>query len=185
MRLEVEQRFRHGEDDVAEALADPDFLSSLSRLGTTAHAELLDRRQEGDRIVQRTRYCIAAEMPAAVRRFIDPSRLSWVERSTAEVGSHHAVFDISPDYYASRLHCKGTFDLKPAGDGGSVRVISGELTVRVPLLGGRAEQAVMSGLTDYLEMTATAVDAWLDGRKAPPEAEATSGARGGKPQAEG
>ncbi len=48
------------------------------------------------------------------------------------------------------------------GDGAStVRRSTGDLTIRMPLVGGRVEQAIVSGLQEHLESEVPLVERWV------------------------
>ena len=56
----------------------------------------------------------------------------------------------------------GFKQITAAGDG-TRRVVAGELKVRAPLVAGRVEQAIVSGLDEYLQAEAPTVDRYLAG----------------------
>ena len=147
--------------DVEAALVDPDFLARLGELPTLGHPELLEQRVDGDRVFQRVRYAFTGDLPSAAHRFIDPHRLTWVEESTLDRTTHRTAFRIKPDHYASLLKCAGAFSLQPTGDRATLRVMEGELSVHIPLLGRRVERAIASGLEEHAELEAEILAAWL------------------------
>jgi len=54
--------------------------------------------------------------------------------------------------------------LDPTDDGGTRRVIEGDLRVHFPLVGGKVERAIVSGLRAHASAEARVVQAWLDRR---------------------
>ena len=89
-----------------------------------------------------------------------PDLSTWPERNPMRNSS--ARFRLLPDHYPDRLRCRGRFTITDQ-PGGSRRVVAGELQVKAPLVGGRVEQAIVSGLEEYLEAEAPVVDAWIRG----------------------
>lgn len=164
MRFRIEQQVSAPLEAVEAALHDPEFLTHLGTLPKLGRPELLEQREEGGRLHQRVRYEFAGDLPSAARRFIDPSRLTWVEESTLDRTTHQAPFTIRPDHYGSLLRCSGTFSLTAAGEAACVRGAEGELSVGIPLVGGKAERAIVSGLREHAELEAAALARWIDGR---------------------
>jgi hypothetical protein len=75
--------------------------------------------------------------------------------------THTTDIAIVPDYYASIFSCTGLVRLVADRDTGTtVRTAAGEVTVRVPLVGGRAEAAIISGLREHAEREAIVLDQW-------------------------
>jgi hypothetical protein len=106
------------------------------------------------------RYAFAGELSPAVTAVVDPAKLTWVEDSTSDRGTHRSTFRIVPDHYADRLTASGTFTLQPDG-AGSRRIAEGDVRVRFPLVGSRVERAIVSGLEEHAEAEADAMSGWL------------------------
>jgi hypothetical protein len=160
VRFRIEQRFGHDVDGVEAALLDPAFLTRMAELPKLGRPELLGREEDGTVVRMRVRYAFAGELSSAVRRVVDPARLTWVEESTTDRATHRATFRIVPDHYGGMLRCQGTFVLARSATG-STRVAEGELRVSVPLVGGKVERAIVSGLEEHAAAEASLVDAWL------------------------
>lgn len=160
MRFRIEQRFSAPLPAVEDALADLAFLARLAELPELGAPEVLSQEADGDVVRQRVRYRFAGDLAPAVTAVVDPDRLTWVEETTYDRPSHRGVHRIRPDHYAGRLRASYTTQLEPAG-AGTRRVIEGDLSVRFPLVGGRAERAIVSGLTEHAGREAQAVADWL------------------------
>ncbi|MBA3282609.1 MAG: DUF2505 family protein, partial [Acidimicrobiia bacterium] len=106
------------------------------------------------------RFRFTGHLPSAVTAVIDPERLTWVQESVHDLDDGTTTFRLIPDHYPDRLKASGTFRVVSDGHG-SRRVVNGDLKVRAPLVGGRVEQAIVSGLEEYLVAEAPAVDAYL------------------------
>jgi hypothetical protein len=74
--------------------------------------------------------------------------------------THRTTFRILPDHYANRLRCNGTFRLEDV-PGGVRRVAEGDLRVSFPLVGGKVERAIVSGLREHAALEAGALRAWM------------------------
>ena len=162
MRFTIEQRFAAGVEQVQAALVDPAYLDRLSTLPKLGRPTLLERRDDGDLVHQSVRYAFVGDLNAAVRRVVDPQRLTWVEEATIDRTSYLTTWRIVPDHYGNLLRSSGTFRLEADGDrGGTRRVAGGELKVTVPLVGGKVEQAIVSGLREHAELEQDVLEDWL------------------------
>lgn len=162
MHFEVVQRLHAPIEAVEAALVDPDFLAALAKLPKLGRPVLLEQRPMGDRVFQRVRYDFAGDLSSTVKTFIDPARLSWVEESTQDRQTHLTDIAIVPDYYSSIFECFGIIRLEVDDtDGMTVRTAAGEVNVRVPLFGGKAEAAIISGLREHADLEAEMLDKWV------------------------
>lgn len=162
MRFEVIQRYRSTADSVERAYAEGELYPTLVGLPKLGGIELLDEERTGDVVRMRARYRFTGHLAGAVTAVVDPKKLTWVQDSTHELGTGRATFALLPDHYADRLQASGTSTVEGDGDG-SRRVVRGELKVRAPLVAGRVEAAIVSGLRENLEAEAARVDAWIEG----------------------
>lgn len=160
MRFRIEQRLPASVEAVEAALIDPTFLDELARLPRLGRPELVADQRDGDLVEREIRYRFAGELSGAVTAVVDPDRLTWIEESQLDRTTHVTQWVIRPDHYADRLRCSGTFTLIADGEG-TRRVAEGELKVSFPLVGGRVERAIVSGMEDHAEAEAAALIAWL------------------------
>jgi hypothetical protein len=161
----IEQRAAAAPDSVGDALVDPQFIAATVDLPKVGGAELLDQRRDGTTVHQRIRYHFTGELSRAVTKMIDPSRLSWVEESEHDLAAHRSEHRILPDHYADRLQASYSARLEPDGDDSRTRrVVSGMVKVRMPLVGGRVEKAIVSGLEEYATAEAELLGRWLADR---------------------
>ena len=163
MRFRIEQRFTHNLEQVEDALLDPAFITGMAALPKLGSPELLGHDVDGTVVHLQVRYVFAGELSSAVRRVVDPARLTWVEHSTTDRASHRATFRIAPDHYGAMLRCAGTI-VGNAVASGATRVADGELRVSVPLVGSKVERAIVSGLEEHAAAEAALVDTWLRSR---------------------
>jgi hypothetical protein len=163
MRFTIEQSFAGPLDRVEAAFVDPAYLERLSELPKLGRPTLVHRVEAGDLVHQWVKYAFVGDLNSAVRRVVDPSRLTWVEESTLDRRTHRTTWRIVPDHYKNLLHASGTFQLEAMGDDRTRRVAEGEVKVTFPLVGGRVEQAIVSGLREHAALEVPVLDAWLAG----------------------
>ncbi len=160
MRFEVTQRFAAPVADVLAAYTDPAFYEQLVGLPKVGEPEVLDKRVDGDRVVLRVHYRFTADLPSAATRVIDPKRLTWVEETTYDLAAATSRSRLLPDHYPDRLTASASASFTAAGDG-TVRRIDGDLKVRMPLVGGKVEGAIVSGLKEHLADEAKVAERFL------------------------
>ncbi len=124
------------------AYASPSFYESrddIAVLGAVEHDGAVE-----------VRYRFRGNVSGAVRRVVDPAKLSWVTRMSVMADTLRCEWDVVPDHYPDRLSSSGRYTFEP-GDGGTLVGVEGELQVRVPLVGRSVERAIVSGLRNYIE----------------------------------
>lgn len=164
MRFTIEQTFAGPLGTVEAALVDPAFLERLSTLPKLGRPTLVHRVEAGDLVHLWVKYAFTGEVNSAVRRVVDPARLTWVEESTLDRRTHRTTWRIVPDHYRNLLRAAGEFQLTPdpaAPEERTVRTTDGDLKVSVPLVGGKVEQAIVSGLRDHAGLEEQVLDEWL------------------------
>ena len=166
MRFSVEHRFAAPLDAVEHAMTDPAFFAGLRNLPGIEAPVLLDRREQPGSVELDVRYVFSGDLPSVARRVLGRGELAWVQRSTVDLARHRTDFTIVPEAHADLLTCTGVYLLRsispvPADREETARTISGELRVRVPLLGGRAERAIVGGLVERLDAESEALQRWL------------------------
>jgi hypothetical protein len=162
VRFDLVQDLHAALADVEAAFIDDRFLAELGRLPGLGSPTFLDRQSDGSRVRQRVRYAFVGHLSAAVTAVVQPDKLTWIEDATLDRATHATTFRILPDHYANLLEASGLITLHDGEAGGTIRRTDGELTVRVPFVGRKVEQAIVSGLQDHAALEAAAVDRWLD-----------------------
>jgi Protein of unknown function (DUF2505) len=162
MRFTTEQRFAAPAADVLALFVDPDFYATLVGLPTITTPEVVDHVVDGSTVHLRLHQRYIGDVPSAARRFIDPSKLGWIEHLDFDLTEATATSRLEPDHYPDRLTCSGRYVFRADGDPShSVRRIDGELKVRVPLVGGKVEGALVSGFREHAVAEAELVTARL------------------------
>jgi len=160
MRFELRQLFAHPSSRIDETYANPDLYLTLVGLPKLGDIDVLRHERAGTTARLSIRFAFTGELSPAVTAVIDPQRLTWVQESVHDLTTGITTFRLVPDHYPDRLSASGTATVHGT-DEGTRRVVAGELKVRAPLVGGRVEQAIVSGLDEYLQAEAPAVDRFL------------------------
>lgn len=160
MRFEITQAYTAPPEAVAAAYADADLYPTLVGLPKLGGIEVLNHDVDQAVARLRVRFRFIGDLPSAVTAVIDPDRLTWVQETIHELTTGATRFRLLPDHYPDRLKASGTYQVEESRSG-SLRIVSGDLKVRAPLVAGRVEAAIVSGLEEYLIAEAPAVDSHL------------------------
>jgi len=165
MRFELVQRFSSPPDDVARAFAEPGLYAALADLPKLGAPEMLEHHIDGDVVRLRVRYRFSGDLSPAVTAVIDPAKLTWIDDSVHDLAHRSVTFTMLPDHYADRFRASGAYRFAEASQdpGATVRTTTGDIKVKVPLVGGSVERAIVSGLREHQEDEVAIVDRWLTG----------------------
>jgi hypothetical protein len=149
-------------DAVEEALVNPDFLARMAELPKLGSAEVLGHDRDGDTVSLQVRYLFQADLSASVTRFVNPDDLTWVEDSSVDLAAHLTACEIKPDNYENLL--SGSYEARIEVSGtGCLRTVRGTIKVHVPLLGGKAEKAIVGGLSENADAQTTLLTDFVSG----------------------
>ena len=122
-------------------------LENLEHLKTRDEFENID---DGRYIRSRARVTAVANLPAAVRVFVKPEMLGWIEEAVFDKQQHFWEWNILPYHFREHITCRGRMALVPR-DGGMTRVTEGYVDLRFPVLGDLMEIFVVDGLKKSLD----------------------------------
>ena len=160
MRFEIVQDITATPDAVDGALVDPAFLVRMAELPKLGSADVVSQARDGDVVRQDVRYLFQAELSSAVTRVVDPKKLTWVERSVCDLALHRTQCEIRPDNYGGLL--SGRYDAVIIATGaGARRTLTGDLKVKMPLVGGKVERAIVGGLEENAAAQTTLLEQFL------------------------
>jgi hypothetical protein len=173
VRFVAEHHFGAPPEAVAAVLADPQFYRTLE-LPDLSLLEV-DGSHGGspDDASVRLRYEFSGDLDAIAKRLLGGARLVWTQEVRLD-GSTGGSISFSADANPRLLHGEAAFTLEPAdggGDGddghgpgersdsgqGTIRRVTGELTVAIPGIGGMAERRIVPGIVRRLDVEAEAV----------------------------
>lgn len=163
MQFTIEQRLAASPTAVIDALTDPELYATYTGLSKVAPPEVLEHASEGGVVRLSLRMQFIADLPAAARRVVDPAKLSWVQHERYDLATSTASVVFRPDNYADRFSCTGGYTFEADGDG-CTRRIQGDLRIRMLLVGGQVENAMVSGLREHFAEEQPVLERWLRDR---------------------
>ncbi len=140
----------------AEAIAaygSPAFYEDRTTRDDIAVLGVVDHEDQGDRIVLEVHFAFVGSVSGAVRRVVDPAKMSWITRTEVFLEEARSSWEVLPDYYPDRLRASGTyrFEEGPGGPASTLVRVEGDLKVHVPLVGGTVERVIVGGLRSYIQ----------------------------------
>ena len=161
MRFRIVQDFDAPAERVQAGYLDPAFLESMGALPKLGGPQLLSEERGDDTVHRRIRFRFAGDLNSAVRAVVDPDRLTWVEESTVRLPDRHTKWTIHPDHYADKLEGSGESHIEAVSEATCRRTTTGEVRVKVFLVGSRVEAAIVSGMEEHAALERTALLAHL------------------------
>lgn len=163
MKFRIVQDFEAPADRVQGAYLDPAFLESMGTLPKLGAPELLDHVDAEHEVRRRIRFHFAGDLNSAVRAVLDPTKLTWVEESITSLAEFRTTWTIRPDHYADKLAGRGESVIEPVDEASSQRTTTGEVKVKVFLVGSKVEAAIVSGMEEHAALERRALLAHLGG----------------------
>ena len=144
------------------AVVDADYLNQrLAALGGT-NAALFDYKQNGEATSYRLRHGVAAQdLPAAIRPLLGGDlKIDRVESWRAEPdGSYSGTVRVTIPGMPGDL--TGAMKLNDMPGGGSQVLVTGSVSIPIPLFGGKVEESVADQLGKLLDAEQKFTESWL------------------------
>ena len=145
MRFEITHTFDHPIDRVERALLDPATTQALApRMKTIIDVQPIESSEADGVVTRRVRYVPAPLIRRVGTKKVDPRWMEWVEESQYDRSARRMRFANVPRIrrIAELLVNTGSVELFETASGGTRRVVSGEIRVKVPILGRIAEKII-------------------------------------------
>lgn len=160
MKLTASHRFAAPTARVCDGMGDPDFYAEL-RLPDIEPPEVVVRTVKGTRVDIHVRFTYTGKLDPIARRIVGHERVSWVQRLEIEPESRSCALSVDPDVGVVPVTCSGTFTLHDTEGERCLRTFEGDLRIRVPIIGSRAEKSLAPGIVRRLDLEAEALDHYL------------------------
>jgi hypothetical protein len=161
---EVDFAFEHWFEappaEVARAILDLDYQETLAGIDVLAGREILDQSEQSDGRVKRRVRCVLGVDLGAARRFIGNSDPAWVEEAVWDPSTSRWEWRIIPEVAKDLLTASGYIEID-GGEDESVRIVSGNVKVKVPIYGAKVETVIVRGLESAYGQEAERLAEWL------------------------
>jgi hypothetical protein len=146
-----------------EVFCDPAFHTTLD-LPDLSRPEVVSDARDGTTRVLALRYRYEGQLDGIAKKIVGDRPLTWVQELRVDITTCTGTLSYSVDGDAGRLQGEATVVISPVEPGRSRRHIEGDLRVRIPVVGGRAEKAIVPGLVRRIDVEAAALAQALAGR---------------------
>lgn len=150
--------------DVVTAMVDPEFVATLVAVADVGSVEIIDRGQTGSARWISARLSYDGSLDPIAAKVLGSDRPTWVQTYRLDTALGTGRLDIEPDHHGSLLRCSADVrltELATTDRPTTGRTINGSLKVRIPLLGGKAEQALMPAILARIDAEAALLTEWL------------------------
>ncbi|MFT4702879.1 MAG: hypothetical protein ACI81R_000567 [Bradymonadia bacterium] len=141
MRVSVSHKFTCTPDALWDVFDSEEFEAEFAK-ATDVIREISEERRDGAVSYRRRECTLASDLPALAKKVMGGSALAWHEEATLDRDRNRLEWEvILPGAIGDRVKVKGSTRIRFA-DGVCTRSISGDISVRVPLIGGRVESLI-------------------------------------------
>jgi hypothetical protein len=156
VRFEVEHDFPASCTEVADVLCDPAFHTQLD-LPDMSRPEVLTSSVDGTTRVLRLRYEYIGQLDPIARKVVGGRKLTWIQELRLDTATYSGTLSFSAEEQPGRLNGTAKVEITARGEHQCRRHITGDLHVRIPLVGGTAEKRIVPGLVRRLDVEASAL----------------------------
>ena len=160
MHFGCEHDFAGTVERVASIMSDPGFQTQLD-LPDLARPDVVAHEVDGTSHRLTLRYAYMGQLDPIAQRVVRGRKLTWVQDLRIDASSGTGTLGFSADGVGGRAEGSATVAITATGEGSCRRVKSGDFRIKVPLVGGKAEQAIVPGIARRLDVEADAVAAEL------------------------
>lgn len=139
---------------------DPDFDAMLQTQAQYKREILQDRTENGVRTWV-ARVTSGTPLPPIVAKLTGTDRLVYDQHNRLDIARGHLDWQVKPQILADKIKAQGSLDVRDLGGNRCERLVKGEITVSVPLIGGTVEAAIVENIGKSYENTAIILRDWL------------------------
>ncbi len=156
MKLMVRHTFPCTPDEFWDLFWDPAFDERMMQNQAASTRELREDREEGTLRIQRYRFTQNKTYPAAMVAAIGTDKISYEVDNRFDRELKTLAWRVKPSVMPDRVTAEGTFVVRPIPEG-CERVVEGKIEVRIMLIGGRIEQAIVTDVAAGYDQAAQVV----------------------------
>ncbi len=159
MRFEVRHPMPRSADIAWRAFFSPDYEAAL-RARDDSEVELLEEGDRGGIHYRRTKVTSGKTLPGFMQRALQSDRLSYVLEQWRDDRRMELRWKVTPPAMPDKIRAAGNYSCI-ATPSGCERIVNGEISVAIPLVGGKIETAIGDELRASYERTAVFARQWL------------------------
>lgn len=159
MDIRIVQRFPCSTQKLWEIIRNPDF-EKETREAANVDVVVLKKEERNGILVEKIRTTSRKELPGLIRSAVGADRMVYDQEMESDLNKYSTAWKVIPAFASDKVMCSGTSRVQPTADG-CERVVTGELKVSVPLVGGKIEQAIVAELENSYGKTADVIHKWI------------------------
>lgn len=155
MRFRLSHHFDCAPEELWSITDDEVFEQRLGEASGSKRDKVADSMDGGVRVVRR-RITLQRDLPGAMRKVIGTDNISYDQITRRRMGENELTWEIEPMVLQGRFVGRGTTRVVAAG-AGCERIIEGELSIRVPIVGSKMEKRLVDDVSASYERAAEIV----------------------------
>lgn len=124
--------------------------------------DVLEDRVEGSERVVVSKTVPKRTLPAAVAAVVGTDRITYLQTTRYDAKAGRMTWEVVPSVFSDKISAKGYMEVV-AHPTGCERVVDGTIEVRVMMVGGRIERAIVEDVERSYHKAAEAARKWLAG----------------------
>ena len=160
VHFEAEHEFAGSVEQVASLMSDPGFQTMLD-LPDLARPDVVAQDVDGTAHHLTLRYEYIGQLDPVAQKVVGGRKLTWVQDLRIDLSTGAGTLGFTADGVGGRADGDATVIITAVGDATCRRLISGDFRIKIPLVGGKAERAIVPGLVRRLDVEAAEVTAEL------------------------
>ncbi len=163
MRFQLKHTFDCDAATLWSITEDPAFEAQLAEASESTR-ELIETNDDGGTRYALKRITLQRDLPGAMKKVIGGEHIVYDQETWRELDGDKLRWKISPRVLGDRFVGEGTTRVRETATG-CERMISGELTVRVPIIGGKMEKRLVDDVSASYERAAQIISKMLAERR--------------------
>ncbi|MFT5587768.1 MAG: hypothetical protein ACI9VR_005381 [Cognaticolwellia sp.] len=160
MKMHISHRFDCSAQRLWDLVLDADYQAAVDTQSGLSR-ELISERKSARELIRKIRFTPDKTLPPAMARAVGRDKMSYVQEQRWKLSELKMFWTVVPDVMGDRVRSKGDFQLRAVGAEQVERIVSGEITASIPLMGGRVEKMVVADIEKGYERTAELTRSWL------------------------
>lgn len=158
-KMHIEDRFECSAKTFLELILDSTHDDAAMR-AIGMKKELVEERETAKGKIEVVKMIPSSDLPSFMKRVVGGSN-SYVETREWDFEKMENRWSEKTGFAQDKVDIRGTFTIRPSGDGACTRTVEGDVTVRVPLIGKKIEAFIIDSTKESFRKTTAFTKRWL------------------------